>query len=295
MFQIILWILKIIGIILAAILGITVLLIAVVLFLPVRYRIEAKSTGTLKDSNVKVRFSWLFHLLAGHFIYQDGVFDWQVRIGWKRMNQSKESPGEEMSVQTPAEKEEAAKETRFETESVKTKTKEKPSNTKKEPQKENTISEKPKQKQREKKRASLFQKIKYTYQKICDKIKILLEKKEKVIEFLSNTVHRAAWERLKKEIRRILHFLRPKKLEGSICFGLEDPYNTGRILAFLSMLYPFYGEHIEIQPDFEHRVLKGELSLKGHLCGIYAVIPLWNLFWDKQVRATYQHIKTFKF
>lgn len=283
MFQIILWILKIIGIILAAILGIVVLLIAVVLFLPVRYRIEANSEGTLKDSNVKVRFSWLFHLFAGHFIYQKGVFDWQVRIGWKRMNQSEESPKEEMSVQIPAEKEETAKETRFETESVKTESV------------KTETKEKSKQRQRKKRRTSLFQKIKYTYQKICDKIKILSEKKEKVIEFLSDTVHQAAWERLKKEIRRILHFLTPKKIEGSICFGLEDPYNTGRILAFLSMLYPFYGEHIEIQPDFEHRVLKGELSIKGHLCGIYAMIPLWNLFWDKQVRATYQHIKTFKF
>lgn len=293
MFQTILWILKIIGIILAAILGIVVLLIAVVLFLPVRYRIEANSEGRLKDSNVKVCFSWLFHLLAGHLIYQEGVFDWQVRIGWKRMNQSEESPREEMSVQIPAEKEETAKEARFETESVKIESS-KTESSKTESVKTET-KEKPKQRQRKKRRTSLFQKIKYTYQKICDKIKILSEKKEKVIEFLSDTVHQAAWERLKKEIRRILHFLTPKKIEGSICFGLEDPYNTGRILAFLSMLYPFYGEHIEIQPDFEHRVLKGELSIKGHLCGIYAMIPLWNLFWDKQVRATYQHVKTFKF
>lgn len=293
MFQIILWILKIIGIVLAVILGIAVLLIAIVFFLPVCYRIEARSEGTLEESDVKARFSWLFHLFAGYFAYQNGEFDWQVRIGWKKMNQPAQNQEDTSFVQMPLKEENTGKKS-SEKESVALEEAEpeiKQSEKKQEQEKEDTISEKPKQK----KRISFFQKIKYTYRKICDKIKILLEKKENVIEFLSDTVHQAAWERLKKEVQRILHFLRPKKLKGSVCFGLADPYNTGRVLALLSMFYPFYGEHIEIHPDFERKILKGEVLVKGHLCGIYAVIPMWNLFWDKQVRTTYQHIKTFKF
>lgn len=62
MFQIILWILKIIGILLAAILGIAVLLICIVLFVPVRYRIEAESAGTFESIDAHARFSWLLHL-----------------------------------------------------------------------------------------------------------------------------------------------------------------------------------------------------------------------------------------
>ena len=88
--------------------------------------------------------------------------------------------------------------------------------------------------------------------------------------------------------------LRPRKFTGAVRFGLEDPYDTGRILAVLSMLYPFYGEHIDIYPDFEYRILEGHLLIKGRIRGIYAVIVLWNLFFDKQVRTTYEHIKTFK-
>ena len=295
MFQIILWILKIIGIVLAVILGIAVLLIAIVFFLPVCYRIEARSEGTLEESDVKARFSWLFHLFTGYFAYRNGEFDWQVRIGWKKMNQPEQNQEDTSFGQMPLKEENAGKKS-SEKESVALEEAEpeiKQPEKKQEQEKEDTISEKPKQKK--KKRISFFQKIKYTYRKICDKIKILLEKKENVIEFLSDTVHQAAWERLKKEVQRILHFLRPKKLKGSVCFGLDDPYNTGRVLALLSMFYPFYGEHIEIHPDFERKILKGEVLVKGHLCGIYAVIPLWNLFWDKQVRTTYQHIKTFKF
>ena len=67
MFQIILWILKIIGILLAAILGIAVLLICIVLFVPVRYRIEAESAGTFESIDAHARFSWLLHLFSGYF------------------------------------------------------------------------------------------------------------------------------------------------------------------------------------------------------------------------------------
>ena len=88
MFQIILWILKIIGILLAAILGIAVLLICIVLFVPVRYRIEAESAGTFESIDAHARFSWLLHLFSGYFKYQNGEFCWQIRIGWKKLNQT---------------------------------------------------------------------------------------------------------------------------------------------------------------------------------------------------------------
>ena len=90
MFQIILWILKIIGILLAAILGIAVLLVCIVLFVPVRYRIEAESAGTFESIDAHARFSWLLHLFSGYFKYQNGEFCWQIRIGWKKLNQTEQ-------------------------------------------------------------------------------------------------------------------------------------------------------------------------------------------------------------
>ena len=66
MFQIILWILKIIGILLAAILGIAVLLVCIVLFVPVRYQIEAESAGTFESIDAHARFSWLLYLFSGY-------------------------------------------------------------------------------------------------------------------------------------------------------------------------------------------------------------------------------------
>ena len=297
MFQIILWILKIIGILLAAILGIAVLLICIVLFVPVRYRIEAESAGTFESIDAHARFSWLLHLFSGYFKYQNGEFCWQIRIGWKKLNQTEHI--ETLQNETYREKE-SEKEQEKRDEEVPQKAE--PTNipTKKEPQEKKVKRNRTAKKcgetaeSEKKEKQSLLQKIKYTYQTMCDKIKVLLEKKEKLTEFLAEPIHKAAWGRLKKELFRILRLLRPRKFTGAVRFGLEDHYDTGRILAVLSMLYPFYGEHIDIYPDFEYRILEGHLLIKGRIRGIYAVIVLWNLFFDKQVRTTYEHIKTFK-
>ncbi|MFR1873105.1 MAG: DUF2953 domain-containing protein, partial [Coprococcus sp.] len=88
MFQIILWILKIIGILLAAILGIAVLLVCIVLFVPVRYQIEAESAGTFESIDAHARFSWLLYLFSGYFKYQNGEFCWQIRLACKKLNQT---------------------------------------------------------------------------------------------------------------------------------------------------------------------------------------------------------------
>lgn len=297
MFQIILWILKIIGILLAAILGIAVLLVCIVLFVPVRYQIEAESAGTFESIDAHARFSWLLYLFSGYFKYQNGEFCWQIRLACKKLNQTEHIE----AIPNETHKKKKAKKSQ-ENRKEEVHPKVEPTNIpiKKDFQEKKVRRNRTARKCREtaetakKKKTSLIQKIKYTYQTMCDKVKVLLDKKEKLTEFLSEPIHKAAWIRLKREAFRILRFLRPKKLTGSVQFGLEDPYNTGRALAVLSMLYPLYGEHIDIYPNFEQQVLEGHLLIKGRIRGIYAVIVLWNLFFDKQIRTTYEHIKTFK-
>ena len=75
--------LKIIGILILVLLGLIVLIAGIMLFVPIRYRIEMKGEGTLQSLEVKVRFSWLLHLLSGYVSYADKKADWQVRTAWK--------------------------------------------------------------------------------------------------------------------------------------------------------------------------------------------------------------------
>lgn len=140
----------------------------------------------------------------------------------------------------------------------------------------------------------IYNKIKCTIQGICDKIKELSEKKDKVLGFIEDETHVGAFLKLKKEVFKLLRKLKPKKLQIQAVFGFDDPANTGYTLAFLSILYPSFGDHIAIRPDFEKRVLDGSLYVKGHIRLCHFIVLAWNLLWCKNIRRTYRDIRNFE-
>lgn len=143
--------------------------------------------------------------------------------------------------------------------------------------------------------AGVFEKIKYTFERICAKIKLLLKKAESVKAFLTDEVHQSAFLKCLAELKKMLIRLRPKQVAGEIHFGFEDPSLTGRVLAGVSMLYPYWGDHVCCYPDFDHKVLEGEVSVKGSLRLLPAAVCIWNLLWNKNVRRTIMDVKRFIF
>ncbi len=95
MLHILLMILKIAGIILAVILGILVLLVCIVLFVPVCYKGEAESKGTLKDIRAHGQVSWLFGLVRAVADVRNKSPDIYIKIAWKRIGIRSESIQEE--------------------------------------------------------------------------------------------------------------------------------------------------------------------------------------------------------
>ena len=73
----------------------------------------------------------------------------------------------------------------------------------------------------------------------------------------------------------------PQKLNAKIIFGFEDPYYTGKVLGWTAALIPIYGDHINITPDFEKRILKGELKIKGRIRRYKILYLLWKVYKDK--------------
>ncbi len=325
MLHILLLILKFIGIIIAAILGILVLLVCIVLFVPVRYEIRGKSGGDLNSLKGKIKVTWFLHLFRADVYYKEKRLRWRIRLAFFKRNsdRSKETAGmhnkhemkedgkqkkggtpneekhdenveavEEVknneSISKEDEKTEEAVEETAEEEceaDEKTEAKEK--------FKEDTENPESKGNRFLQKIKALCKKIKCTFLNICDKINTLREKKDKLIEFVEDEVHRNAFARVKKELFWYLRKLKPKKLESQIRFGFEDPSYTGKTLAYLSVLYPFFGEYMEIIPDFEQKILKGSLYVKGRIRASHLVHLAWKLFWDKNIRKSYKHIKEF--
>ncbi|MCI8639208.1 MAG: DUF2953 domain-containing protein [Coprococcus sp.] len=327
MLHIIGMIFKIIGLILAGILGLLVLLILVVLFLPIRYEITASFPGRPADARAKVKFSWLCHLISGRLSYEKGEVRWRLRAFWKKYGvessekeavegkknahkkQIEKKPQKRIEDKSKAEdktrSEEEQKENRKKTEDAAKEEKTRHTADPKALERKNRhdaaskseASDKDESPKRERKSFfirlkekinTFFGKLKYTFRQICDKIGVLKKKKEAFSEYLEDEAHRSAFARMCKELVWVRRFLKPKKLRMDIRFGLGDPYRTGQALAALSMIYPFVGEYIVVEPDFEEKVLEGELYVKGGMHLFHMAMLFIKLVIDRNVRTLFK-------
>lgn len=319
MLHIILLILKIIGIIIAAILGILVLLVCIVLFVPFRYRIEASSNGTADSIRADIKCTWLMHLVRFSASYREKKLNWNLRVAFKKMSGEEEAAADETEkfeegVESNETEQKEAVKTEEETDGrsheeyagIQEEIKEEsrlPARTEAEHKEAEEDTEKEKAGGAEKGRIfkkicekcrKAFDKIKCTIQRFCDRIKALSEKKEKISTFIMDETHKTAFFKVRKEAFRLLGRLKPKTVRAKVHYGFEDPSRTGQVLAGLSILYPFMGKQTEIVPDFEQKILEGTLFIKGKVRVLYFAALLWNLFWCREVRTTYKHVKSFK-
>lgn len=318
MLHILFLILKIIGIILAVILGLILLVICIVLFVPICYKVDLHGSGNARELTVHAKVSWLFGLIKAVFALENGKTDLSVRIAWKKFGDS--DPVEDKAEDRLEEKPKPEKKAVMQEKQV-IQGEEKQDDTtnritdkavedqtekaEKSEQSAKTRPESTEKKQRKKKDRKedsdsaskieqITEKIKCTYHKFCDKINEITEKKDKISDFLTDETHKNAFLKLKNEAFHLLKKLKPKKIQGEITFGFEDPALTGRLLAWISMIYPWIGEHTDITPDFEHRTLSGDLSIRGRLYVITPVVTAIRLILSKAVRRSFKDIRNFK-
>lgn len=311
-------ILKIIGIILAVILGLVLLVICIVLFVPICYRADLHGSGSAKELTVHAKVSFLFGMIKAVFALENGKTDLSVRIAWKKLGDSdpvedkaKDRDGEmpkpekkavmQKSQTIQKEEQQDGTPNRITDKVVEDET-EKIEKTEQSAKIYPESTEKKQRKKKERKEDSdsaskieqITEKIKCTYHKFCDKINQITEKKDKISDFLTDETHKNAFLKLKNEAFHLLKILKPKKIQGEITFGFEDPSLTGRILAWISMIYPWIGEHTDITPDFEHRTLSGDLRIRGRLYVITLVVTAIRLILSKAVRRSFKDIRNFK-
>ena len=318
MLHILFLILKIIGIILAVILGLILLVICIVLFVPICYKADLHGSGSAKELTVHAKISFLFGLIKAVFALENGKTDLSVRIAWKKLWDSNlvEDKAEDRAEEKPTLEKKAVMQekqviqgeekqddttNRITDKSVEDET-EKIEKTEQSAKIYPESTEKKQRKKKDRKEDSdsaskieqITEKIKCTYHKFCDKINEITEKKDKISDFLTDETHKNAFLKLKNEAFHLLKKLKPKKIQGEIIFGFEDPSLTGRFLAWISMIYPWIGEHTDITPDFEHRTLSGDLSIRGRLYVITPVVIAIRLILSKAVRRSFKDIRNFK-
>lgn len=308
MLHIVLLILKIIGIILLCILGILLLGIFCVLFVPVRYRIEAvrqESEGS-PPVEVRVKVTWLLHFI-NLLVRFDGALFFRVRIAVITVFKlpKKEKRGKTKKVDTSPET--AEEEPIVEGEPLVTEKKEKGSESV-----DNKESVADEEEPREDARPSLldklraiwkiicgiFQKIKsffeniqYTIRKFCDKIGSISGKIAYYRDILEGEPFKRAFSLCKGELLTIGKSLKPDKFEAKLIVGLNDPAATGEVLAVCGMLYPLFGGHVEVAGDFENKRLEGCVFIKGKLRFFTFLRAALKIYFNRDIKKL---IKLFK-
>lgn len=331
MLHILFLILKIIGILLAVLLGLILLAVCIVLFVPVCYRGNVQGDLNRRELDVHAKVSWLFGLVRAVFTLRDGKTDMAICIAWKRIGEEKEEKRDEhvkteskaesrtthhVEPEVGSQKIQPMEKVEKGTPPDSQKVSEEPGISgraeKKHAQSAKVRQESTEEKKHEKKPdkddsddrskiEKIADKIKCTFDRFCDKMnKItekkeeLTEKKEKLTDFLRDEMHRKAFGKLKQEGVRLAKKLIPKRIEGNVTFGFEDPSLTGKALAWISILYPWIGEHTDITPDFEERKLCGNLRIQGRVHVITPVAAAARLIMCKAIRRSFKDIRSFK-
>ena len=304
MLHIFLLILKIIGYLILGILALVLILVLFFLLSPFVYQADAAVDNSFDSLTGKIRFHWLMHLVSGEVSYREGTFTWRFRAAWKTYGSDMETEDPNEPAEPSADK---APETYPQDSAVKKEEKaeqKRSSNAEKEPVPMAAPAEKTADSPTKEKLSffgklyarckAVLEKIEYTFRKFCDNIKALGKKKERLSSFLNNEIHKAAFHRTVRELKRFLVFLKPDRASVDVEFGFEDPSHTGYTLAGISMIYPVIGEYTRIRPDFENKVFRADADIKGKVRVLYALVFAWNMVWDKNVRTTYRHLRRFR-
>jgi hypothetical protein len=293
--------LKWIGIVLGCIIALAIVLLACVLFVPIRYRIDG-SAG--EEHLLKVRLSWLFHIVhlsvvvsgegEHHKIY---VFGIPLGERKKKVGKASKKPAgrePEKPETFEAEAKEPEKPETFEAEAKEPEKSETFETEAKEPEQSSTPRRKePSGEDKTSKQKKKFFKKRAARQKkgfslsIKDRLGKIRDKGKAVSEMFRDDNTPELITLLKENAGLLLRHIKPTKIKGWLHFGTSDPCLTGQILGALGILFAMWGKGISITPDFEEKVLEGEVTLRGGLKLIFLGIVLIRVLPSRQ----WQHWK----
>lgn len=323
MLHILLLIVKIIGIILAVIIGLLLVAVLLILFVPVRYRIRA--AGNLKDKEtfyMEIKITWLLHIVNILFSYPKAAYIRARIFCFTLFNSSRQGKTERIKKTNNKQKKRKKKQgwpnqpkaehNQPPVSVIQAETDESPTD---DPapagraQKSTALDESqaaPDEKEATegriktfiswlqrlfKKLIQILKNIEYTAKDFCDKIRKIIENLNFYLEILQGEVFKAAFGISKKQLFKILRNIRPEKCDIRLTLGTGDPAGTGQILALYGMAYPFIGNNVSIQADFESRIVEGSLYIKGSITAFTFLAAAFTIYKDKNIRQLLKLLK----
>ena len=240
---------KILGIVLLVLLAI----VALVLFVPVRYKAagtvknvpdpedeEGKLSGGSLLRGTKGTFdaTWLLHLLHFRAFFEGTLAGFELRLAGFRIN----LPGKGEEEEEPEEE--------------------------------------------EKEKKSLRERLPELITELPEKMKRFSEDGEGLRHIASDDATAASLKKAMGAVGKLLKRLRPKRWSAAGVIGLNDPADTGNLFAVIGAAYPFVSEHLDIAAQFERPAADLTAQAEGSV-RVIGVIAAAAAFWfDKNVRKT---------
>jgi len=115
-----------------------------------------------------------------------------------------------------------------------------------------------------------------------------------IIDFLRDEVNKEGFRFTYDSIIKLLKHIKPTRLKSRLIFGTGDPCSTGQILGLFGILYSFYGNDLNITPDFENKVFEGRHYARGRIRLWTVLIIIGRFLIDKRfkdLKMNYQLLK----
>lgn len=309
MLHIILLILKIIGICLLCLIGLLLLCIGLVLFVPVRYR----ASGSYIEKQLKLLggVTWLCHIISVRIFY-DGekqedksrvlvkIFGIAIMDTAKKKTKKAKEPKEavlEVPKKPPhekvAEKKEKTK-SRLPEIAQKPKAEIKKNEEKKSEEKKDEAARVEHTKSKKSLLAKLTafrQKMSDAFKRLCDRLETINQKKDKLMDILFSEENKKTFILLKRSIFKLIRHILPRRIEGWIHCGTDNPEKTGRMLGWLAVFYPLYAERLKIAPDFEKEIFETKFLAAGRIQAFTFVSTGIKIMLNKDLRRIISEFK----
>lgn len=126
--------------------------------------------------------------------------------------------------------------------------------------------------------------VKKNFQNIRRSLRHAEKKYQKMQDFINNEENRKTFRLLLRQTKKLLKHLLPRKVNGRICFGFEDPYYTGQVLTAVSPFYGLYAKSLSLEPVFGEKALEGEVKISGYIRPGTLIFIALRVFANKNFR-----------
>jgi hypothetical protein len=141
---------------------------------------------------------------------------------------------------------------------------------------------------------SFFLNINTTKQKIIDFFLNINEKWAKIKDFFHDEINKLGLSKSLRSLYKVLKHLHPKKLKIEIEIGTGDPCTTGQVVGLLAVVYGYYGENVQIIPNFETSILEGSIFCLGRIRIATLLIICIKLILNDHFKQLIKNMKAFK-